>query len=295
MAAKPQTAGGYDPQVTASCERVLVTLLRGLGPWKKSVYLVGGLTPRYLVDAKPPDVPAHAGTSDVDVVVELTMLAETEAYHSLEENFKKLGFQRAKNEKGQTLSWRWETQTNGVTIALELLADDPQASGGKVRVLPTKGKISAINIPHSSMVFDHHEAKEIRAELLGDNGVAVETIRYADIVSFVCLKGYAFDDRAEPKDAHDLVYCLENANGGMDAAVAKFKEARQGKHRKAIDEALGILAKHFASDGRTEGFQKNGPVAVAKFELREEADSRDARILRQRQASDVVERLLKSL
>ena len=59
--AKPATFDGYTDQYTVDCERVLVTLLRGLGPWKESVFLVGGLTPRYLVVARPPAVPAHAG------------------------------------------------------------------------------------------------------------------------------------------------------------------------------------------------------------------------------------------
>jgi len=34
--AKPTSASGYDKQVTENCERVLVTLLRGLDPWKES-------------------------------------------------------------------------------------------------------------------------------------------------------------------------------------------------------------------------------------------------------------------
>jgi hypothetical protein len=33
---------GYSDQYTVDCERVLVTLLRGLGPSKESVYLIGG-------------------------------------------------------------------------------------------------------------------------------------------------------------------------------------------------------------------------------------------------------------
>ena len=37
--AKPDHASGYDAEVTKNCERVLVTLLRGLGPWKNSVCL----------------------------------------------------------------------------------------------------------------------------------------------------------------------------------------------------------------------------------------------------------------
>jgi hypothetical protein len=70
--AKPNTLDGYDAGQTLDCERVLVTLLRGLGPWKESVYLIGGLTPRSLVESKPPDVPAHAGTQDVDIVIDIS-------------------------------------------------------------------------------------------------------------------------------------------------------------------------------------------------------------------------------
>ena len=77
--AKPATFDGYSDQYTKDCERVLVTLLRGLGPWKESVYLVGGLTPRYLVPARPPVVPAHAGTLDLDIVIDLQILADTDA------------------------------------------------------------------------------------------------------------------------------------------------------------------------------------------------------------------------
>ena len=232
---KPGEASGYDNEVTENCERVLVTLLRGLGPWKDSVYLVGGLTPRYLVRARPPAVPEHAGTGDVDIVVELQMLTDTEAYHSLEENFMKLGFARGENAKHEKVSWRWQTKTDsGATIILELLADDPKLGGGKVQPLPTEGNVSALNIPHASMVFDHHEVKEISAELLGDDGVATEKIRHADIVSFTCLKAYALDQRYERKDAHDLVYCIEHYEGGLEAAAQAFRDAMGGKHKETF-------------------------------------------------------------
>lgn len=129
---KPSIAAEYDNIVTQNCERVLVTLLRGLGPWKDSVYLVGGLTPRYLITARPPDIPAHAGTGDVDIVVEMQMLADTEAYHSLEGNLRKLGFARATNPNGEKVSWRWERKIDSqATILLELLADDPKLRGGQ--------------------------------------------------------------------------------------------------------------------------------------------------------------------
>jgi hypothetical protein len=43
-------AEGYSDTATERCERVLGTLMRGIGqPWRHRVYLVGGLVPRYLV------------------------------------------------------------------------------------------------------------------------------------------------------------------------------------------------------------------------------------------------------
>ena len=295
---KPTTWDGYDPEVTETCERVLVTLLGGLGPWKDSIYLIGGLVPRYLVPERPPSAPAHAGTSDVDIVVEFQMLANTEAYRTLEENLKSLGFERAENDRGDKQSWRWRTITEtGIPVILELLADDPETSGGRVQPLPVEGNISALNIPHASMVSDHHHTKAIQAERLGGNGIATENLRYADLVSFTCLKAFAFDQRHERKDAYDLVYCIEFANGGIDAVAEAFRVAREGKHADVIEEALGIMRKSFTDDDETEGYRKDGPVAVAKFELGEAEDDevREARALRQRDVSDLISRLLDTI
>jgi len=293
--AKPATFDGYSEQYTLDCERVLVTLLRGLGPWKDSVYLVGGLTPRYLVTARPPVVPAHAGTMDVDIVIDLQLLADTEAYHTLEDNLKRMGFERAENEQGVKLSWRWQTRTeHGALMVLELLADAPRIAGGRVQPLPTEGTISALNIPHSSIVFDLYQVTKMRAELLGENGVATERVKHADIVSFTCLKAFAFDQRFDRKDAHDLIYCIEHAPDGLDAVVEAFGRALAGKHAAVIREALDVLRRRFTGDETAEGYRKDGPVSVAKFELGEgqDAELREGRVLRQRQASDLIDQLL---
>lgn len=147
----------------------------------------------------------------------MLILTDTQAYHTLEDNLRKMGFERAENDRRQKLSWRWQTRTeHGALMVLELLADAPEIAGGRVQPLPTEGTISAINIPHSSIVFDLHQVTEIEAELLGGAGLAVERIRHANLVSFTCLKAFAFDQRFERKDAHDLIYCLEHAPEGAD-------------------------------------------------------------------------------
>lgn len=181
-----------------------------------------------------------------------------------------MGFERAENEQGAKLSWRWQTRTeHGALMVLELLADAPQIAGGRVQPLPTEGTISALNIPHSSIVFDLYQIAEIRAELLGENGMATERVKHADVVSFTCLKAFAFDQRFERKDAHDLIYCIEHAPDGPDAVVAAFGRALAGKHAAVVREALDVLRRRFADDEATEGYRKDGPVSVAKFELGE--------------------------
>ena len=57
---KPRHVGGYTPRHTLLCERTLVTLMRGLGPWTQCAYLMGGLVPRYLIPPDPTRVTASS-------------------------------------------------------------------------------------------------------------------------------------------------------------------------------------------------------------------------------------------
>jgi len=294
MMSKPKTFDAYNGAVTEAAERVLVTLLRGFGPWKDTVFLVGGLTPRYLVAARPPEVPQHAGTGDVDVVVDVAILTDTEAYSTLEENLHAMGFERGTNESGVKVSWRWEARLEtGATMVLEFLAEHPELGGGKVKVLPTEGNVSALNIPHASMVFDLHDTTELTAELLNGGGLATEVVRYANIVSFTCLKAFAFDHRNARKDAHDLVYCLEHYPGGLDSVISAFNDALAGSHAEAVQEALAKLKTRFVHEDPDQSYRRDGAVAVARFEdndadVDDNEEIRDLRILRQRQVADLM-------
>jgi len=80
----------------------------------------------------------------------------------------------------------------------------------------------------------------------------------------------------------------------MDVVAEAFRKACAGKHGAVIRASLAILRNRFAQDDMIEGYRKDGPVSVAKFELGEgdEPEQREARALRQRQASDVIDQLL---
>ncbi len=289
----PTSYADYDPHATLTCERLLVTLLRGLGPWKRCVYLVGGLVPRYLVPEPPPRVRPHAGTRDVDLVVDLPLLVEVDAYRTLARNFRDLGLRRAVGESGRRSSWRWERRADPHTLVIvELLSDDAEGTIRRAASLPGQREVSAMHIPHASIVHNLYDEAEIQAQLLDNRGVARERIRHANLVSFVCLKAFAFDDRLEDKDAYDLLYCVENGPGGVAGLARSIRDAiERTAHGDTIRAALGILRERFVTDRHIDGHDKDGPVAVAAFE-REDLPDPDLRALRRRNVTTVIQQLL---
>lgn len=94
MNTKYKTAAEYNPDHTEACEIALVALLRAFGSLKSDLRLVGGLVPRYLIPSRPPEIPDHAGTTDVDVVLNITVLAAKGSYDKLKRQLKDGGFKR---------------------------------------------------------------------------------------------------------------------------------------------------------------------------------------------------------
>lgn len=290
---KPTSADGYNADHTFACERALVTLLRGFGSLKHTLRLIGGLVPRYLTPERPPDVPPHAGTSDVDIVLNLQLLAEDEAYKSLAKQLGDRGFTRYVNDDGKASSWRWQRQVSEREYVLvEFLRDASEEPGGKVSAVDGEG-ISALAIKHAGIVHGWFAEKEITAELLDGGGKATETVRFADVTAFLVLKSLAFDDRAENKDAADLVHVMRYA-GTLEWVAQQFIDKRKaGRHLDAIDGALDALRRRFCDGEGVEGHERDGPVACAAFMYGASADVSERRVLEQRNVSGMVTEFLR--
>jgi len=285
----------YNPKLTQECLQVLGLLLSGIGHWRASVVLIGGLTPEILVKARPPRVPAYVGTGDVDLVVDLGVMADPKAYSTFEEALQRLGFE-ALGPDGKP-SWRWGFTTDaGTRIRLEFLADEPQLEGGETRAIPAHGKLAALNIRHSGIVLDFSEVETIWVELPGGRGLTRQDIRHADIVGFTALKIFAFRNRGEGKDAHDLVYCLQHVEHTIAEIAERFVAALQTKHSDVIDHALRELAAAFGDESGAEGYRKDGPTKAALFEIEgDEPEIRERRLVRQREFSGIVNTLLQEI
>ena len=85
----PNPRAQYSPEALAACEKALRTILTKVGPWGGQLTLIGGMAPRYLEGDLPTEIPEHVGTTDLDIVVGVTLSTEEEeAYRTLQQNLK---------------------------------------------------------------------------------------------------------------------------------------------------------------------------------------------------------------
>lgn len=261
---KPRTSDGYSVDVTLACERTLLTLLSAFGNLRDTLRLIGGLVPRYLTPEMPPDVPMHAGTSDVDIVLNLEVLATGDEYVSLADQLKARGFSRLIKEGGPS-SWQWCRKVDEhVEVVVELLRDAGDEQPG--RAISVSGEqVSALTIKYARIVHDWFQEKRIGAPLLDEKGVSVDIVRFADVPAFVILKAIALNQREENKDAADLIHVVRYA-GSLEHVAGLFTaRIRSGQHPEAIDAGLAALKNQFGDDEFAEGYEKVGAVAYAQF------------------------------
>lgn len=282
----------YDEKHTEACEVALVALLRAFGTLNRDLRLVGGLVPRYLTPANPPDVPIHTGTTDVDVVLNISVLAARGTYDKLMRQLKDNGFERYKvKEDGPASSWQWVYNADDIPIVVEFLqhTDDPLQSA---RLASIDGEdISACQILHAGIAHDCYKEKEIIVELPDNGGLVKETVRYADAVAFVVLKAISFNQRHEPKDAADLIHVMRYYKSIDDLASEFAEHMRSGPHTAGIEHALQALKDNFCDEPGIEGFKKDGPSLFANFHGLREVDP-ELRIQEQRDVSGLVTHFL---
>ena len=246
----------YDEETTARCERVLLTLLGDLGPWRERVYLAGGLAPRYLVGRLPEGARAHVGTTDVDLVIALALGDEPpETYRTLENNLRKAAFRQGDS------SFQWIREVEGVSVKVEFLCETDEVPEG--RIYRPKGEhtgpsLGAFNVRGAHLVRHDFIECDIQGERLDGGGRSRVTVRVANILSYAVLKAFAFQDRHENKDAYDLVFTLLHYEEGPHAAGTSARTSPVAEHAHVI-AALDLPGERFRTIG------DDGPSAYAAF------------------------------
>jgi hypothetical protein len=246
----------YDEKTTARCERVLLTLLGDLGPWRERIYLAGGLAPRYLIGGGLEGAAAHVGTSDVDLIIGLALGDETpETYRTLQNNLKSSKFKQGRP------SFRWYRDVDGVNIVVEFLCETERVEPGAIFRLTGEAvgsNLGPFNVRGAQLAARDYIELGIEGERLDNGGLSKVTLRVANVLPYVVLKINAFQDRHENKDAYDLVFTL--LNFGDDPSDAGRSAAKSPvAHFDQVSVAMTLMAERFKSPAH------DGPAAYANF------------------------------
>jgi hypothetical protein len=263
---KPRHIRGYSESHTEACERTLLTLIANLGPWRDCIYLIGGLVPKYLVPVSQGSGQQFVPTMDVDLVLDIQMLANVEAYRRLEANLSEMGFTRDANDQHRPVNYRWIRRIDErTTVTVDLLCDVDARAGSAV---PIDSGVSALVIPGAHLAYRDFVEVSLSGALLEGKGFTRETLRVANVVPFVVLKALAYAERKQEKDAHDLIYVLREYVGGPDAVASQFAlRLREWDDEPLLITALELIRTHFDTDKDAVGNRKNGSVSYATFHL----------------------------
>jgi len=253
------SAGDYDPTVTKFCERMLVTVIGNAGFWRRRLYLVGGLVPRYLYGPAGDEAPAHVGSRDVDLAVILMVDDPTsKSYETLARNLLDAGFRQA--PLADDPDFRWRKDVDGVSLILEFICDTDEVEPGR-SFKPRSGsgsRFQAFNVRGARLVSVDHKLVQISAERLDGGGVATAAVQLAGLLPFVVLKISAFVDRHHDKDAYDLVWSLANHPDGPEGT------SREMAASPVVADPLAVAALTLLRGRFTEA-RNDAPTAYATF------------------------------
>lgn len=227
----------------AAAEAALVRVVHHYGARPEFVVL-GGLVPELLCSKSGRD---HAGTTDVDVQVDLEIAFGTVHAVRLERALKNAEF------KPTGTVWRWQAEDDTRAIVkFELLADDAGLPAGELKFDGCES-LGAANLRGTGFAARDVVVHTLRRKIAGD--LRVVDVNVAGLAGFLLAKAAAAYSRRKPKDWYDIAFVLlHNDAGGPRAAagavLAAFRADLVGATRTALTE-LGANFARTADQGPT--------------------------------------------
>lgn len=246
-------------EARALAERALTRLLAGGGPTSELLIVLGGLVPPTLTGDLP-DVPAHLGTTDVDVLL-VTQLTAGRDLGPIERALEAMVF--APESDG----WRWRGRVDGRVVKIEFLCDLDDEPAEAIVTPHGCSELRAVNLRGTGNV--EHDHREITLE--GPDGPV--RVRFAGLAGYLLAKAAAARSRGADKDYYDLAYVLlHNHAGGPAAAAAVINASRLRAALAGMSSTFIELRERFRNDRAV------GPRAFAQ-ESAKVTPAADARLL----------------
>lgn len=233
----------------AAAEAALVRVVHHYGERPEFVVL-GGLVPELLCSANEY---THAGTTDVDVQVNLEIAAGSVNTARLE-----IALRNAEFEPDADRAWRWSADGLGVGVVVrfELLADLEDEPEGVTVTFDECEDLGAANLRGTGYAARDVEIRQVTSKI---GGVlhSVE-VNVSGLAGFLLAKTAAAYSRRMPKDWYDIAFVLlHNDAGGPEQAAALVLDRFGAEVNGSIRTAMEDLNANFVRPAA------QGPLAYA--------------------------------
>jgi len=214
-----------------SAERALVRVVHHYGQ-RPEFIVIGGLVPELLCTGSEY---MHAGTTDIDVQVNLEIACGSVNAERLENALRNAEF-----EPDGEHTWRWSTKRGGArsVVKFELLADLDDVPAEHTVNFDKCKQLGAVNLRGTGFATRNFEVKQLTSIVDGES-LSVE-VNVTSLEGFLLAKIAAARSRRKPKDWYDIAFVLaHNDVGGPVKAAALVLEHFGGEldtMRSSIDE-----------------------------------------------------------
>lgn len=244
------TKADYGKDEVKACLSVMVELMTLLGKFREHIVLIGGWVPYFLLEEKRQQ---HTGSLDIDIALDFQEISD-EAYRTILQLLKERGYEQGEQP---FIFYRTIKAKEGipVTVEIDLLAGEYGGTGKTHRTQKVQD-VKARKARGCDLVFQHSLSITL-CEKMPDGARNEVTIKVADVVPFLVMKGMALWERYKEKHAYDIYFTILHYAGGLWELVKAFEPF---KSNCLVHEGLGKIRKRFID------VDAPGPVWVANFE-----------------------------
>lgn len=232
----------------AAAELALVRVVHHYGS-KPEFVVLGGLVPESLCARS---TMVHAGTTDVDVQVDLEIACGSVNTARLEQ-----ALLNAEFEPDSERIWRWAADGPAArsVVKFELLADLDDQPAGVTIEFDGCDRLGAAILRGTGFASRDIEVRLLKAK---DGGVERSAeVNVTGLAGFLLAKTAAAFERRKPKDWYDIAFVLLHNDAGGPTEAAQLVRDRFGADLPRVCPALDDLAANFAEPGN------QGPMAYA--------------------------------
>lgn len=236
-------------QARVAAERALVRVVHHYGSLPEFVVL-GGLVPELLCSGSAFQ---HAGTTDVDVQVNLEAVSSTINAPRLEDALRNAEFYPDAERV-----WRWKADgaSTNTVVKFELLTDLDTAPAQSIVEFDGCDQLGAVNLRGTRFAIEDYSPVSLTARV-GDTQREVE-VNVTGLAGFLLAKVAAAHSRRKPKDWYDIAFVLlHNDKGGPASAATRVRDRFPDSLGGSVQTSLRDLVANFESP------QMQGPRAYA--------------------------------